>query len=68
MDYLTKCPEAVALPDQKAETIVKLFMEEIVCHQDIPEELLSDHGTDFLSTLVQEVCKLLNVKKINTSA
>ena len=67
MDYLTKWFEAFAIPDQKAETIAKMFVENIVCRHGIPEELLSDRGTNFLSTLIQEVCKLLGVKKINTS-
>ena len=64
MDYLTKWPEAFAIPDQKAETIAKLFVEQIVCRH---EELLSDRGANFLSTLIQEICKLLGVSKINTS-
>ena len=67
MDYLTKWPEAFPIPDQKAETIAKLFVENIVCRHGIPEELLSDRGANFLSTLIQEVCQLLGVKKINTS-
>ena len=67
MDYFTKWPEAFAIPDQKAETIAKLFTEQIVCRHGIPEELLSDRGANFLSTLVQEICKLLDVRKINTS-
>ncbi len=67
MDYLTKWPEAFAILDQKAETIAKLFVESIVCRHGIPEELLSDRGPNFLSELIQEVCKLLGVKKINTS-
>ena len=67
MDYLTKWPEAFAVPDQKAETIARLLVEEIVCRHGIPEELLSDRGTNFLSSLLQEVCKLLEIKKINIS-
>ena len=59
MDYLTKWPEAFAIPDEKAETIAKMFVENIVCQHGIPAELLSDRGTNFLSTLIQEVCKLL---------
>ena len=67
MDYLTKWPEAYAIPDQKAETIARLFVENIVCRHGIPEELLSDRGANFLSNLMQEICQLLGVKKLNTS-
>ena len=67
MDYLTKLPEAFATPDQKAETIAPLFLEHIVCRHSIPEELLSDRGTNFLSNLMQEICQVMGVKKINTS-
>ena len=38
-----------------------------MCRHGIPEELLSERGANFLSTLIQEVCQLLGVKKINTS-
>ena len=37
-----------------------------MCH-GIPEELLSDRGANFLSGLIQDTCRLLGVKKINTS-
>ena len=67
MDYLTKWPEAFAIPDQKAETIALLFIEHVVCRHGIPEELLSDKGANFLSNLIQEICQVLGVKKINTS-
>ena len=66
-DYLTKWVEAFTVNDQKAETIAILFVENIVCHHGVPEELLSDRGTNFLSELMQEVCNLLEVRKINTS-
>ncbi len=67
IDYLTKWVEAFAVPDQSAETIARLLVENVVCHHGAPEELLSDRGANFLSELVQEVCKLLNIKKVNTS-
>ena len=67
MDYLTKWPEAFPIPDQRAETIAPLFLEHIVCRHGIPEELLSDRGANFLSNLIQEICQVLGVKKINTS-
>ncbi len=67
IDYLTKWVEVVAIPDQKAETIAQMFVEYVVCRHGAPKELLSDRGANFLSNLVTEVCKLFDVKKVNTS-
>ena len=33
----------------------------------VPEALLSDGGTNLLSSLMQDVCKLLGMKKLNTT-
>ena len=67
IDYLTKWVEVVAIPDQKAETIARHFVECVVCRHGAPHELLSDRGANFLSELVTEVCRLFDVQKINTS-
>ena len=66
-DYLTKWPEVFATPDQKAETIAHLFVEHVVARHGVPEYLLSDRGPNFLSELMQEVCRLLGTTKVNTS-
>lgn len=66
LDYLTKCAEAFAVPDQTAETIARLLVNEIFCRHGASEHLLSDRGANFLSELVQGVCKL-SIKKVNTS-
>lgn len=55
------------MPDQSATTIAKLLVEEIFCRHGALEHLLSDRGANFLSSLIQDVCKYLNVKKVNTS-
>ena len=67
VDYLTKWPEVFAVPDQKAETITRLFVEGIVSRHGVPERLLSDRGPYFLSSLVLRVCELMGTSKINTS-
>ena len=67
VDYLTKWVEAFAVADQRAETIVRLFVEEVACRHGVPEELLSDRGANFLSDLMHCVCEILGVEKINTS-
>ena len=67
MDYLTKWVEAFPTADQQATTIATLLIEHIICRHGVPEELLSDRGTNFLSDIVLELCSLLGIKKINTS-
>ena len=67
MDYLTKWAEAFAVPDQSAETIARLLVEEIFCRHGAPQELLSDRGANFLSNLIKEICQILKIKKVNTS-
>ena len=67
LDYLTKWAEVFAVQDQTAKTVAKLFVEEVVCRHGAPQELLSDRGPNFLSELFLEVCKLLDVQKVNTS-
>ena len=57
----------VAIPDQKAETIARLFVEFVVCRHGAPHELLSDRGANFLSESVLEVCNFFDVQKLNTS-
>ena len=64
MDYFTKWVEAYASPDQQAQTIARLLVENIVCRHEVPQELLSDRGSNFLSDLMLEVCSLLGIKKI----
>ena len=43
-------------------------MEQIVCQHGVPAQLLSDHGAAFLSHLLMEICELLGVEKLNTTA
>ena len=67
LDYLTKWAEAFPVADQRAETVARLFVEEVICRHGAPERLLSDRGANFLSDLLAEVCRLMKVKKVNTS-
>lgn len=67
-DYLTKWPLVYPLPDQKAYRIAKLLVEEIIPFYGVPENLLSDRGTNLLSTLMKDICKMLGIKKLNTTA
>ena len=58
-DYLTKRPEAFALPDVNADRIARVVVEGIVSRHGAPHQLLSDRGANFLSSIVAEICRLL---------
>ena len=67
-DLFTKWPIVFPTPDQKAECIARLLVEEIVPTFGVPEAILSDRGTNLLSFLMKDICKLLGIKKLNTTA
>jgi hypothetical protein len=66
-DYLTKWVEAFAMKDMKAETIAKIFINEIICRHSLPSKLLSDQGRNFLSNLIKSICEYFKINKVQTS-
>ena len=67
-DFLSKWPMVFPIPDQKTERIAKLLVEELVPFFGVPEALLSDRGTNLLSHLMKDVCSMLGIEKLNTTA
>ena len=67
VDMCTKWTEAFAIPNIEAKTVAEIFVNEIVSRHGAPRVLLSDRGSNFLSSLFREVCFLINTEKIFTS-
>ena len=67
-DLFTKWPMVYPTPDQKAEHIARLLVENIVPFFGVPEALLSDRDTNLLLCLMKDVCRMLGIKKLNTTA
>ena len=65
-DYATRYPEAVALPTMVAPRVVKELIQ-LFARVGIPEEILTDQGTNFMSTLLEELYHLLQIRRIRTS-
>ena len=59
---------AYALPDQKELTIVHIVVKEGIIFFGLPEALLADQGTNLLLHLMKDLCKLLRVTTLNTTA
>lgn len=67
MDYCTRWPEAVALRHVDSESIASSLME-LFARTGIPQEILTDQGSNFTSKLMQDFYRLTGVKHIRTSA
>ena len=58
----------VPIATTDAVTVATAFFREVVCNHGCPRMLLSDRGSNLLSKIVIEVCKLMRTYKINTSS
>ena len=67
VDYATRYPEAIALKSITAEAVAEALVT-IYSRVGLPEEVLSDMGTQFTSECMQKVERLLSVKHISTSS
>ena len=66
-DYFTKWMEAYPIPKQEAITIAKVLVDEMFCRFSPPEQLHSDQGRQFESSIMKEVCEILGIRKSRTS-
>lgn len=57
-------PEAFAVPSNDTATIAELLVNKIMERHGAPRTLLSDRGSKFLSSLLKEVCYLMDTKKV----
>ena len=52
----------IPLPDKKAETVLKAYMDHVYCKHRGSLKILSDNGTEFKNKLMEEVSKELGVE------
>ena len=67
-DDLGKYVVAIPIHQQDAETIAKAFVEKIVLIYGTPRILQTDRGANFVSEVFRATCKMLRIKKIQSTA
>ncbi|XP_072023286.1 uncharacterized protein [Amphiura filiformis] len=67
-DHCTRWPILVPIKNMDASTVAHCFYKEVICNHGCPRFLLSDRGTNFLSKLMLEVCRIMTTNKLNTSS
>ena len=65
VDYATRYPEAVPLKKISTEAVAEALLD-IYIRLGIPEEVLTDQGTQFMSECMEEVSRLLSIKGLTS--
>ena len=66
VDFATRYPDTVPLKSITTKSVAEALVE-IHSRVGIPEEVLSDMGTQFTSDVMKEVSRLLSVKQLTTT-
>ena len=66
IDYVTRYPEAVALPGIETERVAEALVE-MFSRVGIPDEMLTDFGSQFTAEVIKEVGRLLSLQQITTT-
>jgi transposase InsO family protein len=67
MDYFTRWAEAYAIQNQEATTVADKLVSNFFLRFSPPEQLHSDQGRQFESSLLHEVCRSLGIHKTRTT-
>ena len=65
-DHFTKHVLAYVTPNQTAKTIAKFLYGGYISIFGAPARLLSDRGASFMSSMIEEMCKILGIKWLQT--
>lgn len=67
-DLLTKYSVAVPMMEATSMTIADAFTKNFICIYGAPQAILTDQGTNFLSSLIKNLTKKFNIKHFKTTA
>ena len=65
-DHFSKHVLAYVTPDQTVKTIAKFLYGGYISIFGAPARLLSDRGTSFTSSIIEELCKILGIQWLQT--
>lgn len=68
VDDLTRFVEFAPMPDQMADTVARTLYENILFRYTIPKQIVTDNGANFVGSVFKQLCKMLGIKKLRTTA
>lgn len=67
-DRLSKDVTFIPLPDLEVETVARAFITHVVAHHWVPDAIVSDRGSQFLSEFWGTMCKMLRITRRMSTA
>ena len=67
IDVFTKWTEAFPLPNKEAAVVARVLVKQVFCRFGVPVALLSDNGNEVDSSIMREICRLMDVDKLRTT-
>ena len=61
-DAFTRYTELVAIPDKKTTTVAKELLDQWILRHGFYEQVISDHGGEFVSEVMDELNKILRLR------
>ena len=68
VDSFSRFVEAFPLLSQETTEVARIFYKEIICRYGAPLSLVTDRGKTFMSNVMTELCRLMDIKKFATSS
>ncbi|KAH9641820.1 hypothetical protein HF086_005360 [Spodoptera exigua] len=65
---LTKYVEAYPLEKKDTVSVARSFVNNFILRYGIPTEIITDQGTEFMSSVFTEICNLLHITKLHSTA
>ena len=66
-DIFTKFTQAISAKDQQAKTIASALVNNSVWGIESSRHIHSDQGRNFEGTVIRELCRMYNIKKMKTT-
>lgn len=65
---LSKYVEAYPIQRKDTVSVARSFVNNFILRYGLPKTIVTDRGTEFMSETMSEVCKLLQIEKVNSTA
>jgi len=68
IDGFTKFAWALPIPNKEAKTVASALYHRVLVPEGMPARLISDQGTEFVNSTLNDVSKLFGIEKTTTTA